>query len=186
MTVSGAPEAAPIEPRFCRALLPAVDGNTIALCGMAPTVSGIVPHHAAFGSLTCRFNASVASIKVRHLSLEGWCTLPSLSPPSTSPVDCPLTKTPRYPMIVLFRTAQPIGIPGLFFCLQAKVICCWSSINPSPGLITTSSGSFSFWLNAIHTLLLREPLLMAAKFLERVEATDRFVWSWYLQRHIAQ
>ena len=38
VTVSGAPETAPIEPRFCRALPPAIDGNTIALCGMASTV----------------------------------------------------------------------------------------------------------------------------------------------------
>ena len=70
MTVSGAPKTAPIEPSFCRALPPAVDGNTIAICGMASTVSGIAPPHAAFRLVTCRLNTSIASIKAQHLPLK--------------------------------------------------------------------------------------------------------------------
>lgn len=88
VTVSGAPETAPIEPCICRALPPAVDGNTIALCGMAPTVSGIAPHHAAFGPLTCRLNASIASIKARHLPFKGPHTFSSLFPSPVCLVQC--------------------------------------------------------------------------------------------------
>jgi len=80
---------APIESRFCRALPPAVDGITVALCGMAPTVSGIALHHAAFGLLKCRLNASAASIKARHLSLEGPRTFSSPSQDVALPDDCP-------------------------------------------------------------------------------------------------
>ena len=105
MTVSGAPETAPIEPSFCRALPPAVDGNTIALCGMASTVSGIAPPHAAFRLVTCRLNTSIASIKARHLPLKEPRTfLFSFSISCLPrPVHCPLTKMPRYPATTLFQ-----------------------------------------------------------------------------------
>ena len=105
MTVSGAPETAPIEPSFCRALPPAVDGNTIAICGMASTVSGIVLPHAAFRLVTCCLNTSIASIKARHLPLKEPCTflfffsLPCLP----HPVHCPLTKMLHYPTTTLFQ-----------------------------------------------------------------------------------
>lgn len=82
VTVSGAPETAPIEPRFCRAIL------TIALCGMASTVSWIAPHHTALGPLTCRLNASIASIKAWHLSLKGPRTFYSLFPSPVCIAQC--------------------------------------------------------------------------------------------------
>ena len=103
--VSGAPETAPIEPRFCRPLPPAIDGNTIAICGMASTVLGIAPPRAALGLLTCPLNTSIASIKARHLPLKEPRTfLFSFSLSSLPrPVHCPLTKMPRYPTTTLFQ-----------------------------------------------------------------------------------
>ena len=38
--------------------------------GMASTVSGIAPPHAAFRLVTCRLNTSIASIKARHIPLK--------------------------------------------------------------------------------------------------------------------
>lgn len=43
MTVSGAPETAPIEPSLCRSPPPAVDGNAIAPCGVVLPAFGITP-----------------------------------------------------------------------------------------------------------------------------------------------
>ena len=68
--VSRAPETAPIEQSFCRALPPAVYRNIIAFCGMASTVSGIAPPHTAFRLVVCHLNTSIASIKAQHLPLK--------------------------------------------------------------------------------------------------------------------
>ena len=85
VTVSGAPETAPIEPSSCQTLppaWPAVYRNTIALCSMA-SVSEIVPPHTAFRLVTCHLNTSIASIKAWHLPLKEPHTFSS---PFPSPV----------------------------------------------------------------------------------------------------
>ena len=103
--VSGAPETAPIEPSFCRALPPAVYRNIIAFCGMASTVSGIAPPHTAFRLVVCHLNTSIASIKAQHLPLkEPHTFLFSFSLSCLPhPVHCPLTKMPHYPTATLFQ-----------------------------------------------------------------------------------
>ena len=93
--------------RFCRLLPPAIKGKKIALCGMGPTVLGIVPPHAAFRPFTCRLNTSIASIKARQTPPQR--TTHFLFSFSLSclprPVHCPLSriKILCYPTITLFQ-----------------------------------------------------------------------------------
>lgn len=97
-------ETAPIEPHFCPLLPPAIDGNKIALCGIEPTVLGIVLPHAAFRPFTSRLNTSIASIKARQTPSKDHALLFLFLPLlSASPNALLSSKMLRYPMIALFQ-----------------------------------------------------------------------------------
>ena len=55
MTVSGAPETAPIEQRFCQVLPPAIEGNNVAIYVIVYIGLGIAPPRAAVRPLPCCF-----------------------------------------------------------------------------------------------------------------------------------
>lgn len=70
MTVSGAPEAAPIEPPLCHPPPPATVGHPTALYDIASTSLGIASRLAAFAHFSCRLDTVNSVYKSQHFFLE--------------------------------------------------------------------------------------------------------------------
>ena len=133
MTVSRAPETAPIELCFCWALPLVVNGNTIALCGMAPTVSGIAPPQHIH-CMICIYTSLLSPSKDHALSLP-FSLLPSASP-GALPYQVSLFLLSITPVITnyfAFLSMQP-------FDLSTPFVTTWIHYPRPGGSIRTKSG----------------------------------------------